>query len=195
MKLKRFLLLILVGLLVHGCLFLRDVMVENDTVYSSKRIKVELKYNSAQERTSPFISLNQTIIKEIKNNSNDHYRAYDLIKLNTNSFRLDDKVFIIVDNEPFQVNVEYIDSDIVSKIEEKRKEILTSDSTKVSVVTGYEENRSLVNKITYVIDDIIIEKVRSSQNVRLRYYAGPDMITIKINGSNLTAFKKVINTK
>lgn len=195
MKQTQLILFILLGLLLQSCLFFRDINVENDTVYSSKRIKAEFNYNNSQERITPFISLNQTIIKEIKNSSNALYRAYDLIKLKSNSFRLDNRVFIIVDNEPFQVNVEYIDSDLVSEIEEKRKDILTSDSTKVSVVTGYEENPRIVSRITYIIDDLIIEKIRTSQNVMLRYYAGPDMITIRIRGSNLNNFKKVINTK
>lgn len=194
-KLIFFIGFLLVVFFIQSCGLFCGIIIENDAVYLSRRIKAEFDYSFSQERKSPLIRLNQDIIKEVKSDSLDQYRAYDLIKLRINSFMLDNNVFIIVDNEVFPVDVEHVDSEIRSTISENRKNILTSDSTKISVVTGYNEHKSKIYRITYIIDNAIIEKIKSSQNVMLRYYAGPDMITIKIKGFNLKLLKKIIATK
>ncbi len=187
--------LFLIGFLLPSCLLFRDITVEEDTIYATKRVKAGFTYQFAQETNSPLIQLDQKIIKEIKNDSNDSnsvYRVYDILQLKTNSFKLDNKMFVIVDDEPFRLDIESIDSETVTKIKENRKDILTSDSTKVSVVTGYKENQSVDYKLTYLLDNSIVEKIKLSKIVMLRYYAGPDMITIKIAGYNLNYLKEAI---
>lgn len=181
-------------LLLQSCFIFSSVVVENDVVYSSKRIKTEFDYLYSQEKESPLIKLNQKIIKEISN-SDSNYTAYDLIELKNNSFKLDNKVFIIVDNEPFSVSVVNYDAEFVSSFLEERKDIMTADSTEVSVITGYNKNQSREYRISYGIDNEIIQKIKTAQTVMLRYYAGPDMITIKIKGYNLKKMKKLIDTK
>ncbi|MGE0079320.1 MAG: hypothetical protein AB7S48_15780 [Bacteroidales bacterium] len=184
--------LLLIGLLSQSCSILQDIKVEDDIVNSSKRVKAEFYYRFSKEWDSPLILLNQKIVKEVKQDSTEHYRVYDFIKLKSNSFKLDNNIYIIVDNQPFPIEVEYIESKMIPKIEEKRKEILTSDSTKVSVVIGYEENQTWNYRIVYSIDNAIINKIKSAKNVMLRYYAGPDMITIKLDYSDLNTLKKMI---
>ena len=93
------------------------------------------------------------------------------------------------------MNIESMNFETVSKIQESRNDIVTSDSTKVSVVTGYKENQSVDYKITYLLDNSIVEKIKLSKNVMLRYYAGPDMISIKITGYNLNHLKQAIALK
>jgi hypothetical protein len=184
--------LLLIGLLFQSCLMLERIKTEDDIVNSSRRIKAEFNYYASQEWDSPLILVNQKIVKEIKQNSVEQYKVYDLIKLKSNSFKLDNKVFIIVDSVPFSLEVEYYDSKMIQKIDEKRKEILTSDSTKVSVLTGYDENQIWDYRLVYYIDKSIIGKIKSSQNVMLRYYAGPDMISIKLGKKDLDILKKII---
>jgi hypothetical protein len=167
------------------------IRIEDDIVNSSRRIKAEFIYRVSQEWDSPLILLNQKIVKELKQNSEEQYKVYDFIQLRSNSFKLENKVFIIVDNEPFRLEVERYDSKMIPKLDEKRKEILTSDSTKVSVVTGYEENQIWDYRIAYSIDKAIIGKIKSSHSVMLRYYAGPDMITIKLDSYDLDILKKI----
>lgn len=191
-KVLHFIGLLMVGLLFQGCLMFQRIKIEDDIVDSSRRIKAEFNYRISQEWDSPLILLNQKIVKELKQNSDVQYTVYDFIKLKSSSFKLENKVFIIIDNEPFRLEVESYDSKMIPKIDEKRKEILTADSTKVSVVTGYEEYQTWDYRMVYRMDKAIIEKIKSSQNVMLRYYAGPDMITIKLDKYDLDTLKKTI---
>jgi hypothetical protein len=158
--------------LFQSCLLIKGIIVEIDNVYSIKRIKANFTYNNCQERPSPFISLEQTIIKEMESNTMFSYKVYDILTLQAKSFELEKKFFIIVDNEPFQVDFVDIYSESISSVVESREDILTSDSTKVSVVTGYKENQNKYYRIKYIIDNDIIDKMVFSENVMLRYYAG-----------------------
>ncbi|MDY0198273.1 MAG: hypothetical protein RBR68_10720 [Tenuifilaceae bacterium] len=191
-KLILFMGFFLIGFLLQSCLAFRGITVVDDAVYSTRRIKAEFLYDIAQEHNSPLISLNQKIIKEVKSDSWYQYRVYDFIRLKRSSFGLEKKVFIIVDNVPFKVDIEFIESEIFSQIDEQRKDVLTADSTKISVVTGYTESQSRDYRFTYLIENEVIEKIEKSGNVMLRYYSGPDLITIKIRGINLSNLKKLI---
>ncbi len=193
-KALHFISLLLIGIFLQSCLIFQKIRIEDDIVNSTRRIKTEFNYSVTQEWGSPLILLNQKIVKELKQNSVEQYKFYDLIKLNSNSFKLDNKVFIIIDDEPFRLEVEDYDSKMISQIDEKREEILTADSTKVSVVTGYKENQIWAYRIVYNIDKAIMGKIKSSQNVMLRYYAGPDMITIKLDKYHLDILKEIIET-
>lgn len=176
----------------QSCMLFRAIVVEEDIVYSTKRIRVDFGYVGAKEFYSPVINVTQTIIKETKPNAIPHYQSYDRIKLRSNSFRLDNRVFILIDNAAYQVNVESVEFEKVSKIEEKRKDVMTVDSSKVSVVTGYEQNQSNDYRLSYSIEPAVIEKIKTANRICFRYYTGPDMITIPMGKFNLKTLKMVV---
>lgn len=177
----------------QSCMLFRGILVEEDIVYSTKRIRADFGYLAAREIYSPLIQLHQTIIKETKPNTLDHYQSFEWIKLRINSFRLDNRVFILIDSAAYQVHVESVEFERVSNIEEKRKDVMTVDSSKVSVVTGYEQNQSNDYRLSYSIEPTLIEKIKTANKVSFRYYTGPDMITVSMGRFNLTTLKKLID--
>ena len=170
----------------------RGIVVEEDIVYSTKRIRADFGYVAAREIYSPLTQITQTIIKEIKPNTPDHYWSFERIKLKINSFRLDNRVFLLIDSAAYQVHVESVEFERVSNIEEKRKDIMTVDSSKVSVVTGYEQNQSNDYRLSYTIEPTLIEKIKTANEISFRYYTGPDMITVPMGKFNLTTLKMLI---
>jgi hypothetical protein len=171
----------------------RGIIVEEDVVYSTKRIRADFGYITSGNIYSPLIQVNQTIIKETKPNALDHYQSFERIKLRVNSFRLDNRVFLLIDSAAYQVHVESVEFERVSNIEEKRKDIMTVDSSKVSVVTGYEQNQSNDYRLSYSIEPTLIEKIKTANKVSFRYYTGPDMITVPMGKFNLTTLKMLID--
>jgi hypothetical protein len=180
------------SLLITSCAALQGVRVENDVVRSSKRYKANFTYIRAQERYTPLVKINQTVVKEVPRNSAHTYKIYDIVMLRSSSFRISDEVYIIVDNNPFRVNVENIYSEMVTRVEESKGNVTTSDSTSISVVTGYNEYQQRVNRIEYNIDNSTAEQIKSADRVFFRYYAGPDMITVRLNGSELRRLKNIL---
>jgi hypothetical protein len=86
----------LIGFLFSGCNTNR-IVVQNDIVYSTKRIELEYLCGD-KDRRSPLSYLKQFIVKEIKNNNEAVIKVYDILTLTSSGFKLEDKVFMIVDN-------------------------------------------------------------------------------------------------
>ncbi len=170
----------------------RGLIVENDPVKSSRRIKKEFYYNRALEEHSKLYSVNQTILKEIMSNAEPTYTFYDKLSLSSDSYSIENKMYIILPNEIIPIQIEDQETDLLTKISEDTGSIKTSDSTSVTVVTGYSQSDRKIIKIKYKVDPDIIEKMVNSDEIKFRYYAGPNMITIRLRGSELGKLKKLI---
>jgi len=87
-------------------------------------------------------------------------------------------------------NIEY---ENVKNIVEHREDVATSDSTKISIVTGYTEDNMKIARISYKLNNEVVGKIRKSNQLLFRYYSGSNMLTVKLKGYNLTRLKKVLN--
>jgi hypothetical protein len=178
--------------ILPGCTVTNKIFVEEDIVYSSKRI--ELKYLvKDRDRRSPLHYMQQTVIKEINANKEVSYTAFDVLTLSGSSFRLDDKVFLIIDNEAFPMKINKTEYENVKNISEDTSEILSADSTKVSVITGYSENERKIARFSYNIPGEIISKIKVSNQFVLRYYSGPSMVTIRPTYKSRQKLKEMID--
>ena len=140
----------------------------------------------------PLIRITQTVLRETGKDTTAGIRIFDRIQLNPNSFMLEDRVYLLIDGKPFHAKVEDVQFERLSSLDEKRKDVLTADSTKVSVVTGYDRNESNSYKLTYMVNPQTVEKIKTCSKLQFRYYAGPDMITTSMNRYELNTLKKVL---
>lgn len=168
---------------------------ENDVVKSTQRVKANFFYRNATEKRSPLISINQTIVKETKPNSEVHYTVYDVISLSQNSYALENKVYLIADNFIIPIQFENKTTEESSELRKTNQNILTADSTVVSVVTDYSRSTWKSIKTVYTLDYTAVNRIRMAKELKLRYYAGPDMITIPIRGKTLNKWKNLIDYK
>jgi len=178
----------------QSCMLFRNILTEEDVVNSTKRVRTDFEYRYARERYSPLVSITQTIVKETKGDSVGPITFYERIRLNSNSFKLENKVYLLIDNVPYPGKVESVEYERVSNMEEKRKDVMTVDSTKISVVTGFDNHENNIYKLTYSIDEKLIEKIKEATKIQFRYYAGPDMITTAMNSFELKTLKLLIST-
>jgi hypothetical protein len=79
------------------------------------------------------------------------------------------------------------------EIEEKKEDVMTSDSTSISVVTGYSENNRKITRFSYELPDHVIAKIKDADQVIFRYYSGPDMLTITLKGIKISKLKQLID--
>lgn len=181
------------SLFLFGCRVANKIYEENDIVYSTKRIELKLAYRWHQ-RKSPITYFEQSIIKEISNNGTT-YKVYDALILTSLSYQLEDKVFVIIDNEAFAMEIDKKEYENTKEIEEKKEDIATSDSTSISVVTGYSENNRKITRFSYKLPDKMIGKIKNTDQVLFRYYSGPDMLTITLDRRKLKKLKQLIDRK
>ncbi|MDA3866771.1 MAG: hypothetical protein PF489_08500 [Salinivirgaceae bacterium] len=138
--------------------------------------------------------MKQKIVKQVSE-GDTICSIYDILIMRSLSYRLQNKVFLIVDNEAYPMKIEqkeYENSKIIKPIEE---EVKTSDSTSMSVVTGYSENNRKATRFKYSLSNELIEKIKSTEQVLFRYYAGPDMITVTLKGRKLKKMKQILSEK
>lgn len=178
----------------QSCFLFRPIVVEDDVVNSTSRIRTQFEYRMAKEWNSPLIRVTQNVLRETGKNAVSGIRIFDEILLLPNSFSLENRVYLLIDNKPFEAVVEDVQFQRQTDIREKRKDVVTLDSSKVSVVTGYDRSVSNAYKITYFIGPETVDAIRGCMKLQYRYYAGPDMITTTMSKYELNILKKVLAT-
>lgn len=187
---KTTLAIMLASLILISCSTASKIFQEHDIVYATQRFKLTFESKNYPMR-SPIIYTKQDIIKEITENEIT-YTLYDRLTARSASFNIEDKVFMVVNDEVFPLTIKNKEYENSKELNENTAEILTSDSTKLSVVTGYSENNRKHTRFCYKLSDEVISKIKTSNEVLFRYYAGPSMITTTIKKRRLEKLKKLI---
>jgi len=184
----------LVCTMLSSCSTYNRIYSEDDVVYSTKRFELKYDYKDRDRRT-PIYFFTQSIVKEIDQNNNVSYRAYDVLFLTSSSFKLDEKVILIIDNKPYPMVIDEMELENVKSISENTTDIQTSDSTTVSVTTGYSENNRKITRFSYKIPVSTIMEIKKANQISIRYYSGPSMITVKPKNLSIKKIKELIDTE
>ena len=184
----------LVCVMLSSCSPYNKIYSEDDIVYSTKRFELKYDYKDRDRRT-PIYFFTQSIVKEVDQNNNVSYRAYDVLFLISSSFKLDEKVILIIDNKPYPMVIDKIELENVKTISEDKTDIQTSDSTTVSVTTGYSENNRKITRFSYKIPVSTIMEIKKADQLSIRYYSGPSMITVKPKNLSIKKIKELIDTE
>ena len=180
--------------MLSSCSTYNRIYSEDDVVYSTKRFELKYYYKDRDRRT-PIYFFTQSIVKEIDQNNNVSYRAYDVLFLTSSSFKLDEKVILIIDNKPYPMVIDEMELENVKSISENTTDIQTSDSTTVSVTTGYSENNRKITRFSYKIPVSTIMEIKKADQLSIRYYSGPSMITVKPKKLSIKKIKELIDTE
>lgn len=183
---------LVLSLTLASCRIQQRVIEENDIVYGSKRITLTLMYHNTDWR-SPLYYMQQSIVKEIRADQQASYHIYDVLYLTNSSFKLEDKAFIIVDNDPFPVVIDHKELENTKELIPQKADVMTSDSTTMSVITGYSENNQKITRFSYALPAEAALKIDQAKKVSFRYYAGPSMITVSLQSGQLNKFKQLIH--
>jgi len=120
----------------------REFDIEQDLVSKSKKITIESEYFDIKYN-SPLLVLKQAIVKEIKANNDVSYKIYDLLCLRQNSFAIIDTLFLIIGTEVFALAPMQKEIEVIKDVSVSKSDVMASDSTKTTVMSGYSENNDL----------------------------------------------------
>lgn len=188
----RIILLAFTLLTVTGCVNLRSgIFVENDRVMKTRKVTYETYFVSNQRYEQSYTQ-KITFLKETDRNSITNYTLYDVITLPVESFDLNDKMYIVADDDIINLPVSTQNQYNTKNINEQKNEILQSDSTKITVVTGYDVVNKKTIQMTHPINNDILQKILQARELHLRYYVGPNAINSEIKGTKLRNIKKWI---
>lgn len=168
-----------------------EIKTEYDQVKLTKRLVLKFYHSNPIERRTPLHNIKQTILKEVKPGNEVTYTVYDHLIMSTNAHNLENQLYIILDQEAVPINIDNLQVEHSSSISEDKDTILASDSTQVSVVTGYSQHNSKHFKISYQLSLEIMDKISQTSEVNFKYYCGPQMLTIALNEIKLNRLKEM----
>lgn len=162
---------------------------EKDVVRGSQRVSFEIS-NSLLANRRLMGTLTQTYLKETKD-SVAVYRIYDVLVLDGRCFDIDKNVYVIIDDQPFQLTPDYLENSLKTSLSEEQSKVLKSDSTAISVITGYNANNQKVLKASYKMPQLVIDKIMSATSIVFRYYAGPYLLTAKLTALDVRKLQRI----
>jgi hypothetical protein len=174
--------------ILQGCLSIfsgSKFKVETDSILGTTRIRVNMEFVKAVESKAKLIKLTKSVTKEKNLNSVVTYQVFDILEIDKASFGLRNEMVLIVDQVPYVIFPEVIDSNKAGF----QKMGLTSDKSEPTPATAIENRTYWLN---YFLEESHIEKIRVAQQVHFRYYAGPDVITVKLSRSDLKNLMRMI---
>jgi len=174
------LLVLIISLTCNSCFnkkIYNEIFTAKDVVYNTQRYELKHYLYPEGDRNAVKLMI-QDLVKEVDSTGITTFTAYDYLELSATSYDLEEKVFIIIDEVAFPMVVDRIELDDIRETKENTSDILTADSSNVSVVTSYSVNNKKIVRIKYEIPETVLEKIKNSQKFTFRYYSGPNMITI-----------------
>lgn len=172
-----------------GCSSIR-INIEQDPVKSTERVKLR-HLGKVEGRNNPVIAMEQIIVKTSAKNQPPKYQCFDILTMPAKSFKLDSKVFMIIDEEVFEMNLLAIEFErMKTKTEQSKK-----DSSALTSVTEYSDDNKKITRFTYMLNQRIIEKIKGANHIHYQYYSGPDMIKVAIRDKALKNLKSIIKNE
>lgn len=168
-----------------------EIKTEYDQVKLTKRLVLKFYHSNPIERRTPLHYIKQTILKEVKPGNEIIYTVYDHLVMSTNAHNLENQLYLILDQDAIPIDINNLQVEHSSSISEDKDTILTSDSTRVSVVKGYTQQARKHFKISYQLSLEIMDKISQANEVNFKYYCGPQMLTIALNEAKLNRLKEM----
>lgn len=183
---------ILICLLFVRCAFLPTKSTSKiDEVLNVERHRYDAIFSQNELHEQEYTQ-KISFLKEKNDSGQITYTLYDIITLPYNSFDLSEKSYIVIDKKVFELPNTVSENSNHSKLKNKTETILKADSSKVDIVTGYNQEYLKTYKMTHPLSNEIVERILNANYVYLRYYAGPNQITSEIGLFRLDALKKTL---
>lgn len=165
--------------------------VEHDDVKKSMRYIYEGSY-SVMERDNPVVWLGKTFYRERDSLNKSKSVVYDFVKLISSARTIDSLMYLVTDTKTYTIEIKNLEKEFKKEIDTDTEKIIKADSTKIDVITGYNEYYYQIFKFNYTLTDDMIQAIIQSKQIKFRYYSGLSMITVVIKNQNLDKIKEVL---
>ncbi len=182
---------LLLSFILSGCSS-NKITVENDVVKGVQKTQLNTYYSYNQlKRNQTIYWQNLVFNKDKDKNGINTYMIYDIVTLPSSAYDLDDKAYIVFDNEVFELKNSKTENNYFVIRNEITEEIMTADSTKTTVLKGYDENHNKTIRMQHLVSSEMADRFILANQVFFRYYSGPNTITTTIKPGDLRKIKKV----
>lgn len=181
---------ILISLFLNSCGPFNQIITENDVVFSTNRASVVFAKRFDENHLEAY--WRQTFVKEGKPGNAPIYTMYDEINIGNSGFGLKEEVYLIVDNEVFQMKLNKIENDFSKSMMEYKSGNPQSNQENATSLREHLDNNKYF-RFSYNLSEPVIAKIKNAEIVQYRYYSGPRIYTATLVGYSLMQAKKIIN--
>lgn len=171
--------------------FVQTIQTQYDNATDTKNYRWDHRVYDFNFR-SPLAYLEQSFVKQLDGKQAVQYRLYDVVALHADEFRLGDNIFILLDERPISLHPLKREDDVRISRDVERDDILTADSTKISVVTGYSENKYRITRLEYLLTSETVNQIQATTTIQFRYYSGPNIITVSFSPEKVQRLKELL---
>lgn len=171
--------------------FTQTIQTQYDNATDTKNFRWNHRIQQINFR-SPLAYVDQSFVKQLDRHGVAQYRLYDVVVLHANAFRLEDKIFMLLDEKPVNLQPLKREDDVMVSRDVERDDILTADSTKISVVTGYSENKYRITRLEYLLTSETVNQIQATTTIQFRYYSGPNIITVSFSPEKVQRLKELL---
>lgn len=183
--------LLVLSFILIGC-FSNRIYTENDIVKGVQKTKFTASYSYNQYKNNQAVYWQSLIFTSEKDkNGVSTYMIYDILTRPTAAYDIDPKTYLVIDNEVFELESRSVENNYYVNRNEIKEEIMKVDSTKTTVVTGFNESQRKTLRMQHPINSEMANRFLQAENVFFRYYAGPHTVTTNIKARDLNQIKKV----
>jgi hypothetical protein len=139
--------------------------IENDEVKKSTRYIYASSYN-VLEKDEPVFYFGKTFFKEQDSLGNATTKVFDVIELNTSADKIDSIIYLVTDAKTFFILIKNTEKNIKKSIDKRTENIMKVDSTKVEIITDYDEYFYQIYKFNYLLTDEMIQEILKSKQIK-----------------------------
>lgn len=188
-------LFLIVASCLTGCtwLFYDRYQVYNDEFRNSTRSIARMELRPLERRTE--IGNAHIIFERDKSVRSDNCTAYCVIARSSSSFTAEEQGFMKIDDTNFEINIGNVISEQKMSTETSASAFTKTDSTSVTAGTTTDTDTRLWidDKFTFTPTSQMIDAIKSSKNLILRFYFGPIPATYRINRNDLKFLKMALS--
>jgi hypothetical protein len=173
--------------------FTQTIQTQYDNATDTKNFRWNHRIQQINFR-SPLAYVDQSFVKQLDRHGVAQYRLYDVVVLHANAFRLEDKIFMLLDEKPVNLQPLKREDDVMVSRDVERDDILTADSTKVTVVTGYNESNYRITRLEYTLSPEVVAQIQTAESIQFRYYSGSNIITVSFSPEKVLRLKELLSS-
>jgi hypothetical protein len=194
-KMTRLTAILFLLLLLSGCtwMFFDNYQNFDDEFKNNSKIIARILLDTEERRTE--INSAYVIFEREVSANQDIVKAYFVIARSTSSFKIENKGFLKADNQSFEIDVINPVTEHKSKNETSVQTFTKVDSTGVysGQSTDIDESLWTDDKFMFTLSPEMISRIKSSNELILRFYFGPIPATFRFRRSDLKTLHRLLN--
>lgn len=157
------------------------------------RVRLNLEHTRAEEGRSPFISTQQSFLKEFQPEGQETITVFEVFRMNPNSFPVENTMYIASGNTSIAIPTTRIDFTEVARL--IASDANAGGTTPQAAQPITEFKTYVATRFSYNLSPQVVELIQRSNRISFRYYSGADMVTIRLSYADIRNLRRFLNTR